>query len=88
MAHVAKRELSAHDPCVMRQKTRLSRQPMSPVEGDRTPFDPADTARQLALFETGNGLQHGILEIVLALMAAAMFVPLRSFLRSGSRDRR
>jgi hypothetical protein len=72
----------------MRQKTRLSRRPMNRVEGDHTPFDPADAARQLALFETGNGLQHGVLEIALALLAAAMFVPLRSFLRSGSRDRR
>jgi hypothetical protein len=72
----------------MRQKTRLSRRATSPVEGDRTPIDPADTARQLALFETGNGWQHGVFEIVLALLAAAVFVPLRSFLRSGSRDRR
>lgn len=58
---------------------------MSPVKGDHTPFDPADTARQLALFETGNGWQHGVFEIVLALLAAAVFVPLRSFLRSGDR---
>ena len=35
---------------------------MSPVEGTHTPIDPADTARQLALFETGNGLQHGVVE--------------------------
>jgi hypothetical protein len=46
------------------------------------------TARQLAIFETGNGLQHGLIDIVVALLAAAMFVPLRSFLRSGSKDRR
>jgi hypothetical protein len=73
---------------VMRQKMLLSRRPMSPVEADHTPIDPADTARQLALFETGNGWQHGVFEIALALLAAAMFVPLRSFLGSGSRDRR
>jgi hypothetical protein len=72
----------------MRQKKRLSRRPTSPVEGDRTSIDPADTARQLALFETGNGWQHGVVEIALALLTAAIFVPLRSFLRSGSRDRR
>jgi len=72
----------------MRQKTRLSRRSLGPVEGDHTPIDPAHTARQLALFETGNGLQHGVVEIVLALLAAAIFVPLRSFLRSGSLDRR
>jgi hypothetical protein len=72
----------------MRQKTRLSLRARRPSEGDHTPIDPADTARQLALFETGNGWQHGVFEIVLALLAAAMFVPLRSFLRSGSRDRR
>ena len=61
---------------------------MSPVEGDRTPIDPADTARQLALFETGNGLQHGVLGVLMALIAALLWLPIRSFLRSGSRDRR
>jgi hypothetical protein len=72
----------------MRQKLRNGHRAATPIHGDPTPINVADTARQLALFETGNGWQHGIFEIVLTLLAAAMFVPLRSFLRSGSRDRR
>jgi len=46
------------------------------------------TPRQLALFEAGNGWQHGVIEILIALLAAMMFVPLGPFLRSGSKDRR
>ena len=72
----------------MRQKTGPRRQVATQVEGSPTPIDPADTARHLALFETGNGLQHGVVEIVLAVLAAVLLVPLRSFLRSGSRGRR
>ena len=72
----------------MRQKTRLSLRPNGPVEGDHTPIDPVDTARQLALFETGVGWQHGVLGVLIALIAALLWLPLRSFLRSGSRDRR
>ena len=72
----------------MRQKLRNRHRAETPVHGDSTPIDLDDTARQLALFETGNGWQHGVIEIVVALLAAFMFVPLRSFLRSGSRDRR
>jgi hypothetical protein len=72
----------------MRQKTRLSLRANRPVQGEDTPIDPADTARQIALFETGNGWQHGVFGIVLALIATLLWLPLRSFLRSGSRDRR
>ena len=70
----------------MRQKLRNSHRAETPVHGV-TPIDLGDTARQLALLETGNGWQHGV-EIVVALLAAFMFVPLRPFLRSRSRDRR
>jgi hypothetical protein len=45
-------------------------------------------ARQRALFETGNGWQHCVIEIVVALLAASICVPLRAFLRSGSRNLR
>jgi hypothetical protein len=72
----------------MRQKTRLSLRAKRPVQGDHTPIDPADTARQLALFETGIGWQHGVIDILVALIAALLWLPLRSFLRSGSRGRR
>ena len=72
----------------MRQKTRLGRRAKRTVEGDHTAVDPADTARQIALFETGIGWQHGLIDILIALIAALLLLPLRSFLRSGSRDRR
>jgi len=52
------------------------------------PIDLGDTARQIGLFETGNGWQHGVIEIGIALLAALILVPLRSFLRSGSDRRR
>ena len=72
----------------MRQKLRNRHRAKSPVHGDPSPIDMGGTFRQLGLFETGNGWQHGVIEIGVALLAAFMFVPLRSFLRSGSRDRR
>ena len=72
----------------MRQKTRLSLRAKRPVQSDHTPIDPADTARQIALFETGIGWQHGVFAILAALISAVLWLPLRSFLRSGSKDRR
>ena len=72
----------------MRQKTRLSLRAKRPVQGDHTPIDPGDTARQIALFETGIGWQHGVIDILVALIAALLWLPLRSFLRSGSKVRR
>ena len=72
----------------MRQKTRLSLRANRPVKGDPAHIDPADTVRQVALFETGIGWQHGILAILAALITSVLWLPLRSFLRSGFRDRR
>ena len=72
----------------MRQKFPSRRRVATPIRDDPTQIDLGETARQVALLEAGNGWQHGVLEIGVALLAAAMFVPLRSFLRSGSRDRR
>ena len=72
----------------MRQKLRNRRRAATPVHAEPTPIDLNDTARQLALFETGNGWQHGVIEILVALLAAFMLVPLRPFLRSRLRDRR
>ena len=77
-----------HPSHVVRQKTRLSLRTQKPARGDHTPIDPADTARQLALFETGNGWQHGVLAVLVALIITVLWLPLRSFLRSGSTDRR
>ena len=72
----------------MRQKTPVSLRPSRPVEGDHTPIDPVDTARQLAAFENGVGWQHGVLGVLIALVGALLWLPICSFLRSGSRDRR
>ena len=72
----------------MRQKTRLSLRAQKPVEADDVPIDPADAVRQIGLFETGNGWQHGVFAILFALIAAVLWLPLRSFLRSGSKYRR
>lgn len=72
----------------MRQKRPNRPRAVTPVPPDPIPIDLGDTVRQLAHFETGNGLQQGVVEIGVALLAAFMFVPLRPFLRSGSRNRR
>jgi len=72
----------------MRQKFRNRRRAETLAPADPTPIDLGDTARQIALFETGNGLQHGVLEVLIALIAAVTALLLRAFVRSGSRDRR
>jgi hypothetical protein len=72
----------------MRQKFRTRVRVETPVQGEPTPIDLGDTARQIGLFETGNGWQHGVISILVALIAALLWLPLRSFLRSGSRDQR
>jgi len=72
----------------MRQKFRTRHRAETPVRGDPTPIDLGDTARQIALFETGNGWQHGVISILVALIAALLWLPLRAILRSGSGDRR
>ena len=71
----------------MRQKIRTRHRAETQVQSDPAPIDMGDTARQLALFETGIGWQHGVISILVALGAALLWLPLRSFLRSGSRDR-
>jgi hypothetical protein len=70
----------------MRQKTRLSLRSESPTKGDPSPIDLGDTARQIGLFETGNGWQHSIFGILLALIVALLWLPIRAFLRSGWQD--
>ncbi len=70
----------------MRQKLR-NRRPAASIQDDPSPIDLSDTARRLALFETGIGWQHGVIEILVALLAAVMFVPLRPFPPSGLRFR-
>ena len=71
----------------MRQKLRRRRPTEPSAQGSSTPLDLGETARQVGLFETGNGLPNGVVEIGLALLAAMILVPLRSFLRSGSNRR-
>jgi hypothetical protein len=72
----------------MRQKIRRSRRVQASAPLERTPIDLGDTSRQIALFEVGNGLQHGVLDILVALAAALFLLPARSLLRLRSRDRR
>jgi hypothetical protein len=72
----------------MRQKLRGRRPAETRAEGPTPPIDLGDTARQVALFETGNGWQHGFIEIGIAILAAIVLIPLRSFLRSGTDRRR
>ena len=71
----------------MRQKRPTRRPTVPSAANDSIPIDPGATARQIGLFETGNGGQHGVISIPIALGAASLWLPLRSFLRSGSRDR-
>lgn len=65
----------------MRQKRRLRRRTTASIPDDSIPIDLTDTARQIALFESGNGLQQGCGAILLAVVAALLLVPIRSFLR-------
>jgi hypothetical protein len=72
----------------MRQRGR-TRRPTAPSAADESiPSDLGSTARQIGLFETANGWPYGVLSILVALGAALLWLPLRAFLRSGSRDRR
>jgi hypothetical protein len=72
----------------MRQKLRSRRLAEAPVDPDSVPIDLGETARHLALFEAGNGWQHGVIEIIVALTSALLLVPLRPFLQSRRRDHR
>jgi len=72
----------------MRPKRRPHRPTAPSAADDSIPIDPGATARQIGLFETGNGWPYGVLSILVALGAALLWLPLRSFLRYGSRDRR
>jgi len=65
----------------MREKRRPRRRLTSSIPDDSVPIDLADTARQIALFESGNGLQQGCGVILVAVVAALLLVPIRSFLR-------
>ena len=71
----------------MRQKIRRPRRVQTSSQVDPTPIDLGETARQIALFETGNGLQNGVIDILFALAAALFFLPARSLLRSRTRRR-
>ena len=49
---------------------------------DATHIDLGDTARQVGLFESANGLPHGVLEIVIAIGLALLLLPLRAVWRA------
>jgi hypothetical protein len=72
----------------MRQKIRNRHPAPAPPPVDPTPIDLGDTARQIALFETGNGMQNGLIDILLALAASLFFLPMCTALRARKSDRR
>ena len=45
-------------------------------------IDLGETARQVGLFESANGLPHGVLEIVIAIGLALLLLPLRAAWRA------
>jgi hypothetical protein len=47
--------------------------------------DVADSARQIGLFETGTGVPHGIVAIVIAFGTAVTLTALRAFWRAWTR---
>jgi hypothetical protein len=53
-----------------------SRQERSPNADRRAPGGTGGFAGQIGLFETGNGLPFGPLEIALALLAAILIYPI------------
>ena len=71
----------------MRQKFRSRHRLEAPVQGDASSIDLGATARQIGLFETGIGWQHGFIDILVALGAALMLLPIGAFLRRNGRDR-
>lgn len=81
----------------MRDKRR-TRRPTTPTNPDESgaddsgadessPIDLGATARQIGLFETSIGWQHGFIDILVALGAALMLLPVGAFLRRNGRDR-
>jgi hypothetical protein len=71
----------------MRQKIRSRDRLDPPVKGDPAPIDLSATARQIGLFETSIGWQHGFIDILVALGAALMLLPLGGSIRHKGRDR-
>jgi hypothetical protein len=50
---------------------------------DETGFDAGATARQIGLFESANGVPHGIVAMVLAFVLAAIAYPIYRLRRRG-----
>ena len=72
----------------MRQKRR-PRHPMAPSNpDDPIPVDLGAAARQIGLLETGNGWQHGVIDILFALGAVLLVLPLGAFRRRRVRNGR
>ena len=61
--------------------------PPSPIEPAHGPSGSSTNGflGQIGLFETGNGLPHGPLEIVLAIVAAIVVYPVTRLFRMGRR---
>jgi hypothetical protein len=57
-------------------------------ESDGQDIDLGGTARQVGLFESANGLPHGVLEILIAIGLALLLLPLRAVWRAIRRGDR
>lgn len=66
----------------MRQKRRRATTPRKPNAGDPVGIDLGASARQVGLFETANGVPHGIAAIVIAFGAALLLLPARAVWRA------
>ncbi len=72
----------------MRQKRRRGIT-KAPTYDDSPGIDLGASARQIGLFESANGVPHGITAIAIAFIAALMLFPVRAIWRAlTSRDRR
>lgn len=66
----------------MRQKRRRPGRSSTVRHGDPTGIDLGASARQVGLFETANGVPHGITAIVVAFGAALLLLPARAIWRA------
>jgi hypothetical protein len=59
----------------------VTRRSTNPAQHDAEPTGTGGFLGQVGLFETANGLPHGLLAIVLAIAAAVAMVPLTRLAR-------
>ena len=69
----------------MRRKRRVFRPKAPSLPDDPIRIDRDPTARQVGLFETGNGWKHGIIDIFFALGVVLLLLPLGAYRRRRAR---